>query len=339
MNAPPVIPPPTENPALVRVFKDAPYIAPEDLREEPVVEQRGRYGPFNWLVLAAQTAAWAGLLTAIDVVTSWWSKAGLLLVFCLMMQGVFSLMHEAFHYNAHHTRRWNDLMGRLASILFVTSFTLHRIQHWGHHVRNRSVPEAGDFIYEGEKAWPKVFLYYFAIVGGLYAFSLTLPAAALVIPYRAVKWLAWGSEFNTYRQAFRQFRQQDWNAVRLEALSVAVFWSLIAWVGPWSLPTVLVAYAAFAFSWSSLQWVYHLRTPLHRTEGAYNLRLPTPVRWLFLNFNYNLTHHRRPDLPWQEIWRVSNHAETQPLWYRYVMQVLPPVRLPDDLTYLERRYF
>lgn len=116
--------------------------------------------------------------------------------------------------------------------------------------------------------------------------------------------------------------------MRLEGLGLLAFWIPVALVGPWSAATLVTAYAAFAFSWSSLQWVYHLRTPLHVVEGGYNLRLPAPLRWLWLSFNMNLTHHRRPYLPWQELYAASNQAETQPLWYRWLLMFVPPARFP-----------
>jgi hypothetical protein len=88
-----------------------------------------------------------------------------------------------------------------------------------------------------------------------------------------------------------------------------------------------------AVAWASLLSV------LDVIEGAYNLRAPLIVRFLFLNFNYNLTHHRRPSLPWQELHKQSDHRETQPIWYRYLLVFRRPMPFPPDLSVLERRYF
>ena len=97
---------------------------------------------------------------------------------------------------------------------------------------------------------------------------------------------------------------------------------------------------AKTLTWSSLQWVYHLRTPIDVVEGAYNLRLPTPLRLMILNFNCNLTHHRRPHLPWQVLYRATDPRETQPLWYRWALAFKPPEPLPQDHERaLEKRYF
>jgi fatty acid desaturase len=107
----------------------------------------------------------------------------------------------------------------------------------------------------------------------------------------------------------------------------------------WQWQVLLVAYACFAFSYSSLQWIYHLRTPLDRIEGAYDLRLPTPVRWLFLNFNYNLAHHRAPRAPWQALHARVDPRETQPLWRRWLGVFRPPQAYPQDPSRLVKVYF
>ena len=127
--------------------------------------------------------------------------------------------------------------------------------------------------------------------------------------------------------------------MQLEGLWLLAFWTWVLWLGPWHWQTLAVSYSAFAFSWSSLQWIYHMRTPIHVIEGAYNLRAPSLIRVLFLNFNYNLTHHRDPALPWQELYRSSNPKETQPIWYRYLLVFRAPIPFPEDLSILQKRYF
>lgn len=309
-------------------------------RTEPLAPRRGRYGRMNLVVTAAQVAGWAALLTVADAASLHWAlRAGAIVLFCFLVQGVFSMMHEYFHYNAHRDRRLNYLIGFVGSTLFGTSATLHRVNHWGHHVRNRSEAERGDYIHEDETPVKKVLLYYFATWGGLWIGGIVFPLLALLIPYRAAAWLARTKRFNTYAAAFEQFQPADWAAMRLEALWLAGFWTLVVLFGPWSWQTLAIAYGAFAFSWSIQQWMYHLRTPIHVIEGAYNARLVAPLRWLILNFNYNLTHHRHPGLPWQELPSHTDVKETQPFWYRVVQMFLPPRRYPPPPHHLEKRYF
>lgn len=300
---------------------------------------KGRYGTQNIIVLIGQVLGWALLINLIQITSSWPLKIALVLLFCALMQGVFSLMHEFFHDNAHPNPRVNYAIGFLGSLLFGTAATFHRVNHWGHHVRNRTPAEQGEFIHEGESVAGKVAIYYFATLGGLWLSGAIFPLVSFLVPYRAITYLSSFRRFNTYSAAFAQFKAADWTRMRLEALALILFWGSIFYFGLFQWQTLLLCYGSFAVSWSSLQWVYHLNTPLHVVEGAYNLRAPFIVRWLFLNFNYNLTHHRRPYLPWQELPMATNLQETQPLWYRWLLILKPPIRFPEDLSHLEKRYF
>jgi fatty acid desaturase len=152
-------------------------------------------------------------------------------------------------------------------------------------------------------------------------------------------WLGRDGRFNTYAAGLMDLTPREWRRLRVEGLVCIAAWGALACFGPWRWQTLAIAYGAFAFTWSSLQWVYHLNTPVHVVEGAYNLRLPNPLRLLFLNFNYNLTHHRQPSLPWQELRARSDPREMQPMWYRYLLVFAPPRPFPDDLSALEKRYF
>ncbi len=307
--------------------------------QEPNYGNLGRYGGSNLLIASGQFVGWAVLLTSIETAETWWLKVPLALIFCTLMQGVFTMMHEYFHGNAHSNGVLNYMIGVVGSTTFGTSATLHRINHWGHHTRNRTSAERGEFIHEGESAIGKVGLYYFATMGGLWLFGAIFPVLSLFIPYRTLERVKERGEFNTYLEAFKEFGAADWTRMRLEGVGLAVFWGGILYNEVWQWQTLLLAYAAFAYHWSVLQWIYHLRTPIDVVEGAYNLRLPAPIRLAWLNFNCNLTHHRRPDLPWQELYAATNQQETQPLWYRYLLMWLPPTRYPSDRSYLEKTYF
>jgi len=306
-----------------------------------------RHGRQNIAVLVAQVIAWATTLSLLEwslatLSPVWRIPTALLLVvfFCTLMQGVFSLMHEYFHRLAHPSRRVNEAIGQLASLLFVTSGTLHRINHWSHHVRNRTPAEMGEYYFPSESRLGKTVLYYFAVLGGLYLAGILVPILSIVIPYRVVAWLIHHPKRNTYTAAFEYFEPATWNAMRRDAVVAMLFWAGLLLYGPWSATTLGLAYGAFAVSWSSLQWVYHLRTPIDVVEGAYNLRVPMPVRRLILNFNCNLTHHRRPHLPWQALYAATDQRETQPMWYRWLMVLLPPEPFPDEpAQLLGKRYF
>jgi fatty acid desaturase len=307
---------------------------------EPSWPTLGRYGRLNLVVTLAQALTWAVLLTVIDTTSfHWLVRAAGVVLFCIMMQGVFTMLHEFCHRNAHASPRLNYAIGWVTSTIFGTVPTFLQLQHWNHHRRNRTAAERGEFIHEGEGALSKTLQYYFAILGGIWLGCAIFPIISPLLPHATASRLARHERFNSFAAAFADFRARDWRRMQIEGVVFLAFWGGLLWVGPWQWQTIAVAYATFAFSWSSLQWVYHLHTPVHVVEGAYNLRAPWLVRVLFLNFNYNLTHHRRPALPWQELYSGSDQRETQPLWYRYALIFRPPVPFPEDLSVLDKRYF
>ena len=307
---------------------------------EPAWQRLGRHGGANLAVACAQLAGWAALLTVLDTRSlPWAARAAALAGFCLMMQGVFTMLHEYAHRNAHARPALNYLIGWITGTIFGTAPTLMQVQHWGHHRRNRTESERGEFIHEDEDAWSKRVRYYAAILGGLWLGSFIFPILAPLLPYRALAWLGRDERFNTYAAGCKDITPREWRRLRIEGLAFLAAWVSLLRFGPWHWQTLAIAYASFAFTWSSLQWVYHLNTPIHVVEGAYNLRLPGPLRLLFLNFNYNLTHHRQPSLPWQELRARSDQRETQPMWYRYALVFLPPRPFPQDHSSLAKRHF
>ena len=307
---------------------------------EPIHGRSHRFGAMNLMVVLVQVAGWALCLTLLDDNrVPLWLRVLSVAVFSLLLQGVFSMMHEFCHFNAHKNRKLNYLIGWVSATLFGTIPTLIKVQHWGHHRRSRSEPERGEFIHAGERAWVKHVRYYSAILGGLWLICFLFPIVALILPYSLAKWMTSDEEFNTYSAAFNDYNRRDWNIMRLESLVFFAYWiALIGW-GPWQWQTLLIAYSAFAFTWSSLQWVYHINTPIHTIEGTYNLRAPLLIRIGMLNFNYNLTHHRKPHIPWQDLFRKSDQKETQPLWYRYLLVFKGPTPFPEDTSVLDKHYF
>lgn len=298
-----------------------------------------RYDRANLLILVLQTLAWAGTLTWLSHTGAGPLKWFVLLPFCLVMQGVFSIMHEGFHGSAHRRPGVNYTMMVWASTMFGASATLIRVNHLGHHIRNRTRAERADFALPGESLARKRIAYYLAIGGGIWLGACVGSLVLAVLPASVTERLSMHGADNTYATAFGEFDAADFRRIRRETLAAIAIWGALGWLLGWSPRVVLIACLAFAFSWSSLQWIYHMRTPLDVVEGGYNLRAPRLVRWLFLNFNYNLTHHRQPALRWQHLHAASDPRETRPLWYGWLTIFLPPRRLPDDLSQLDKTYF
>jgi fatty acid desaturase len=215
---------------------------------------------------------------------------------------------------------------------------LIRINHLGHHVRNRTRAELVDFVVPGESRAKKTLSYYAAIAGGIWLAACLGSLVLAATPAALARRLRAYGEANTYAAAFADFAPTDCARIRYEVVGALAFWMTAFWLLGLQWQSVLLCYAAFAFSWSSLQWIYHVRTPLHVVEGTYNLRSPWFIRALFLNFNYNLTHHRQPALRWQYMHAATDLELTRPFWRTWLAILRPPRPLPDERS-LVKTYF
>jgi len=294
------------------------------------VDDAHRLDNMNVLVLAAQLITWGVCLRLAPQVESRVLLALIVIFFCLMMQGVFSMMHECFHRHAHSNSKANDAMCWLATTIFGASATLIRINHAGHHVRNRTRAELVDYVEADESRVKKTLAYYGAILGGIWLAAFIGSIVLCFLPSRVMRYFKAKSKENTYAAAFSDFSQSDFVRVRLEVIAAVAFWVGAFWILELDWKYVTGFYLAFALSWSSLQWIYHVRTPLDVVEGAYNLRAPWYIRYLFLNFNYNLTHHRDPSLRWQQMHAVTDLRFTRPFWYAWLGILKPPMPMPAD---------
>lgn len=293
----------------------------------------------NLFVLFFQLISWWGCISLINSEIYFGIKIVVLIYFCLMMQGVFSLMHECYHDLGHSNKTVNTIMALLGSTIFGTSSTLFKVNHIGHHYRNRTRHEIFEFIYPDESKIIKTLKQYFMVLGGVWILGFLGLIILPFTPYKTSKIFGLNDGNNTYSESFKKFSKKDWFIMKLELVFSILFLGGFTYFMNWDWKTLLICYGVLAFTWSSLQYVYHMRTPLDVIEGTYNLRLPTPIRWLFLNFNYNLTHHRDLNLPWQNLYKLSNQKETQPLWYRYFMVFKPPEPFPEDVSKYDKKYF
>src|SRR3990172_5961220 len=104
----------------------------------------------NAAIMAAQLAGIATCLRAAARVNGAFDLALLVLVFAVLMNSVYAIIHEADHRMLFRSRRLNDAGGMLMSLFFPAPFHLLRQGHLGHHLRNRSDDEAFDLYFEGE---------------------------------------------------------------------------------------------------------------------------------------------------------------------------------------------
>ena len=269
------------------------------------------------LALGAMALLWtashtSGLLFAIAIVA-----------FAFWMQMGFSLLHEAEHNKLHPNRAVNDLLGTVVATLFPGSYQLLKVAHLSHHKKNRSDAELVDYIRPGESRFGKQAQYYALVCGLVWIGVPLLTLVVAVVP--------WGlfprgnAEARSGPAMYLAFVRElgAWRVRGETLVTVALWWILFRALHlEWS--AVLVCYGAFGFSWSSQQYIYHVRSPRHLVEGAFNLRLARPLELLYLNFNYHLTHHRAVSVPWVHLKGMTPELPTERYLQMYLKLWKPP---------------
>jgi fatty acid desaturase len=111
-------------------------------------------------------------------------------------------------------------------------------------------------------------------------------------------------------------RASDLWAIRGEVLLiVAIFAALFYVLELRWLPT-LVLYGCFAVNWSTRQYIGHAFSHRDVIDGAWNLRHNRLMSWVLLHGEYDLNHHRRPDVSWYYLPTLSQRDEPRPSYIR-----------------------
>jgi hypothetical protein len=101
----------------------------------------------NAMIVLAQLGGIAVAVCFVRVAHQWWELALLALAFGILMNSVYSIIHEAEHGILFPNRRVNDAVGIFLAAFFPAPFHLIRQGHLGHHLRNRSDDEAFDLYF------------------------------------------------------------------------------------------------------------------------------------------------------------------------------------------------
>jgi fatty acid desaturase/phytoene/squalene synthetase len=260
-------------------------------------------GRLNLALLGLASLASASLLFGASHAGSGWLVLACAVGFSFTANTLFSLLHEAVHGLFSEDRNINEWAGRWAAAWFPTGLAIQRAFHLTHHRNNRSATEQFDVLHVGDVRWLKHAQWY-AILTGLYWLVATIGVLAhLVVPSALRTRLLRVAGAKAAEQTSAQSYLGALDGLspltsRLEvigsiAFQAALFWALDLSVVGWA-----ACYAAFAFSWSSLQYTDHAFSPLDARAGAWNLQVGPLARAFFLNYHFHLAHHQRPAVPW-----------------------------------------
>jgi fatty acid desaturase len=256
-----------------------------------------------------------GLLWLGSRVESWYGALGVGIVFSYVLLTNYALLHEATHGNLHSTSRGNVWLGVLTGILFPVPFSMVRTTHQGHHLRNRTDFEMFDLYYPTDNLFLK-YTQWYGILFGL--FWPWIPIGALLFALcPAVLRTRVFVRARSSRHLLGDIQGPVVRAIRWQVLLIVVFFAATAWLLDLKLVNTLILYTCFSINWSTRQYVGHAFTQRDVIEGAFNLHTSWLMSWVLLHGEYDLNHHRRPDVPWYYLPRLSAADEARPSYVRH----------------------
>jgi fatty acid desaturase len=323
-------------------MKSAPSIAVDAVHTRERARAHEVPELLNWTLLCASIVVTSACLWLASH-GPWWLALLAACAFAFVNQAPFSLMHEAVHGVAAATPRRNRALGLVAGWMFPTALTLQENAHLGHHARNRTDQDLYDYHLPGQSRRLRNLWLYAGNLLGLYWFLIPLSNLFFLLTpplYRSrvfVERVAPKLGFGPYaRDAARLPAGRLWLEIAAAFGFQAGRWWLLdlSWQG-W-----LLAHFAFALHWSSFQYVDHAWSPRDVVEGAWDLRVFAPVRWLALNYHYHLAHHRHPGAPWTRLPALATRRGQPSFWqvyrslWRHGVQPAPPMGAPAGWSLL-----
>ena len=267
----------------------------------------------NALILAAQLVALGVCFGLAARVHGFGPLAALAIGFAILMNSVYSIIHEAEHAMLFPNRKLNDWAGIVMALFFPAPFHLLRQGHIGHHLRNRSDDEAFDLYFEGDNPLWRWMVWIGILTGMYYLLVVLSNIIAAALPFvldrrhftieRHVKLDRPGAAF------LESFNAAHLRWIRCEGIAAIALHAAILCLlhVPWL--TYLAIYGAFGFSWSAMQYVHHYATERHVTRGARNLHLFAPIDAIWLNHNWHRVHHEHPTVPWVYLPRLAPESQ------------------------------
>ncbi len=284
-------------------------------------------GRLNLALVAGQVSAAFALLTLASHTRNPWILAATAITFAFSMQMGFCLAHEAVHRKLHPNRTVNLSVGVFMFSLFPGSFHFFEVAHLIHHRRNRSDDELEDYVLPGENALIKRTMYYLLISGLFWLLLVVASVLLALIPVNRIRLPRPAPDAGAFRLFLQFLNDIRPSRVRRDLLTAILTWTLAATLLHLRLAPVLLCYAAFAFSWASQQYIYHVRTPRHAVLGALDLKLWKPLELLYLHFNYHLTHHLAVWVPWNHLPSIAPVQPERGYLHTYAHLWRPPERL------------
>jgi fatty acid desaturase len=252
----------------------------------------------NRCLVAVVVAGAVGLLWLGSHVTAWYAVLGVGVGFSYLMLTDYALLHESAHGNLQSGRRANALLGIVTGLFFPLPYHLMRTTHRNHHDHNRTDHEMFDLYYPTDSRVLK-WAQWYGILCGLFWPMVPLGAVLFSVWPGLLRWRLVAAAAPSRGVAIvANLTPAVIRAIRLETLLIVGVFAGLFWLLDLHWTNTLILYACFGLNWSTRQYVGHAFSQRDVVEGAWNLRHYPWMSWVLLHGEWDLNHHRRPEVPW-----------------------------------------
>lgn len=291
----------------------------------------------NTVLVGLVVATAAFLLWLGSWVEQWYAVLAVGILFSYVLLTNYALLHEATHGNLHSNSRMNGFLGLLTGIFFPVPFSLVHVTHQGHHLRNRTDYEMFDLYYPGDSRFLR-YCQWYGILCGL--FWPWIPIGAVL--FAVCPGLLRTKVFRVARSSsylLGDVRDLEVRAIRVQVLLIIVVFAALFWLLHLHWLNTLVLYACFSFNWSTRQYVGHAFTKRDVIDGAWNLKHNRLMSWVLLHGEWDLNHHRHPEVSWYYLPRIPAPDQPRPSYWKQYWRLWLGPRLatepgPESLTAL-----
>ncbi len=219
---------------------------------------------------------------------------------------LFIIQHDCGHGAFFRSRRLNDLLGTLCSLVTLTPYAMWRRQHAGHHSHwnNLDRRNAGADIYSScltlaeYRGLPRWRQRLYRFVQHPLVALIALPPIVFLVLYRI--------PFDSPKS----WRAERRSVYLTNLALLALFAGLAAWAGVW--PVLLVQVPVIALAATTGIWLFSIQ---HRFESTHwmrqaewdpvtaslgsssYLKLPGVLQWFTGNIGFHHVHHLNPRIP------------------------------------------
>lgn len=261
-------------------------------------------------------------------VTQWYAVLAVGVVFSYVMLTDYALLHESAHGNLHSNSLTNRVLGTIAGFLFPCPYSLIRAAHQGHHLRNRTDYEMFDLYYPTDSRLIR-YVQWYGILCGFFWPWIPIGAVLFAVCPIALRH-KWFRQARSSNYILGDIRTAETRSIRFEVLLTVLFFAALFWLLELRWQNTLFLYACFAFNWSTRQYVGHAFTKRDVIDGAWNLKHNRLMSFLLLHSEWDLNHHRHPEVSWIYLPRFDSPAEAERSYWRQYLRLWSGPRLATE---------